>query len=64
LKERGLKSIGIIVSDGLSGLDKSISKAFSGTPHQKCIVHLQRNLYAMVRREDRKEWVTLKIMGS
>ena len=55
LKERGLESIGIIVSDGLSGLDKSISEAFSGTPHQKCIVHLQRNLHAMVRREDRKE---------
>jgi len=55
LKERGLKSIGIIVSDGLSGLDGAISEAFSGTPHQKCIVHLQRNLQAMVRREDKKE---------
>lgn len=55
LKERGLKSIGIIVSDGLSGMEGAISEAFSGTPHQKCIVHLQRNLQAMVRREDRKE---------
>ena len=55
LKERGLESIGIIVSDGLTGLDKSISEVFSGTPHQKCIVHLQRNLHAKVRREDRKE---------
>jgi len=54
LKERGLKSLGIIVSDGLSGLDGAISEAFSGTPHQKCIVHLQRNLQAMVRREDKK----------
>ena len=55
LKERGLKSIGIIVSDGLTGLDGAISEAFSGTPHQKCIVHLQRNLQAMVRLEDKKE---------
>jgi len=52
LKLRRLYSIGIIVSDGLYGLDKSISKAFLGTPHQKCFVHLQRNLQAMVRRED------------
>lgn len=55
IKERGVKSIGLIVSDGLSGLEKSIAEQFSGTPHQKCIVHLQRNLQAYVRHEDKKE---------
>ncbi len=55
LKERGVNSVGIIVSDGLKGLDTAIAKSWSGTAHQKCIVHLQRNLQALVRREDKKE---------
>ncbi len=55
IKNRGVKSIGIIVSDGLAGLDNTIAQSFPNTPHQKCCVHLQRNLSAMVRREDKKE---------
>jgi transposase-like protein len=55
LKERGVNSVGIIVSDGLSGLDNAIVETFNNTPHQKCIVHLQRNLQAHVRREDKSE---------
>ena len=55
IKDRGVKTIGLIVSDGLSGLESSIAEKFSGTPHQKCIVHLQRNLSAYVRTEDKKE---------
>lgn len=55
LKQRGVKSVGIIVSDGLSGLDNTISKEFPNTPHQKCIVHLQRIIQGYVRSEDKKE---------
>lgn len=55
LKQRGVNSVGIIVSDGLIGLDNAIAQSFNNTPHQKCIVHLQRNLQALVRREDKKE---------
>jgi transposase-like protein len=55
LKDRGVGSVGIIVSDGLSGLDNAISEYFPATPHQKCIVHLQRNLQAFVAREDKEE---------
>ena len=54
LKQRGLKSVGIIISDGLSGLDKTVSQEFSNTPHQKCIVHLQRILQNHVRGDDKK----------
>ena len=53
LKQRGLSSVGIVISDGLSGLDKAVAKAFNQVPHQKCIVHLQRQLQAYVRREDK-----------
>ncbi len=55
IKQRGVKSVGIIISDGLSGLDNTISQEFINTPHQKCIVHLQRILQGYVRSEDKKE---------
>ncbi len=55
LKLRGVQSVGLIVSDGLSGLESVIAEEFNQTPHQKCIVHLQRNIQTYVRREDKKE---------
>jgi transposase-like protein len=55
LKDRGVKSTDLIVSDALSGIDKAISKVFPQAEHQKCIVHLQRNLKAYVHKDDRKE---------
>lgn len=55
IKDRGVRSIGIVVSDGLSGMASAIAEKFSGTAHQRCIVHLQRNLSTFVRREDKKE---------
>lgn len=55
IKERNVKSLGLVVSDGLTGLDKKIVEIFGKTPHQKCIVHLQRNLSAYVRNNDKKE---------
>jgi transposase-like protein len=55
LRQRGVQSIGLFVSDGLSGLEKAISQVYNKTPHQKCIVHLQRTLQSYVRREDKAE---------
>lgn len=55
LKQRGVNTVGLIVSDGLSGIEKSITKNFPNTPHQKCTVHLTRNLLSFVRKEDKKE---------
>ena len=55
LKNRGLNSVGLIVSDGITGLGDVIVKIFPNTPHQKCIVHLHRNLQSRVRREDKRE---------
>jgi transposase-like protein len=54
LKSRGLKTTGIIVSDGLTGLDNAIAEELPDTPHQKCVVHLQRKLQSMVRQSDKK----------
>lgn len=55
LKTRGMQSTGLIISDGLTGLDTAIVEHFPDAAHQKCIVHLQRNLQAMVRSEDKQE---------
>ena len=55
LKERGLESVGLFISDNLPGMDTVIAKEFGASAHQKCIVHLTRNLLAQVRHQDKKE---------
>ena len=41
------------MSDGVTGIDKSIAQIFGGLPHQKSVVHLQGNLKAYVARDHR-----------
>jgi transposase-like protein len=55
LKARGVENVAIICSDGLSGIDKSISAVFPNAMHQRCIVHLMRNIAAKVSDKDMKE---------
>ena len=40
LKNRGVKDILIICSDGLSGIKQAIESVFPNTVQQRCIVHL------------------------
>ena len=47
IRDRGVKSIGLIVSDNLTGLDEAVGKVFN-TPHQKCVVHLIRNVITQI----------------
>ena len=54
LKKRGVQSVGLIVSDGLSGIENAIPKAFPGTNHQLCIVHFKRNLLAIFPKKIKK----------
>jgi len=54
IKERGVESIGLVVSDSLSGIDRAVTEKL-GAPHQKCTLHLQRNILSHVRSADRKE---------
>lgn len=55
LKERGVQRVDLIVSDGITGINTAIDKVYPMAEHQKCIVHLQRNVKAYVRKEDRAE---------
>ena len=55
LKQRGAQKIHLFVSDGLNSLETAVSKVFNQSVHQKCIVHLQRNIFAKVRTEHKQE---------
>jgi transposase-like protein len=55
LKERGLKTVGLTISDAHKGLVKAQEEEFPGTPHQRCMVHWERNLLFRVPAKERKE---------
>ena len=55
LHERGVESIGLMVADGLSGLDKVIGEKFPDTALQRCTTHLKRGMLARVRHGDKKQ---------
>ena len=53
LRDRGLQRIGLMVADGIKGLDTVIGEKFPGTPLQRCVTHLKRNMFAKVRHGDK-----------
>lgn len=44
IKTRGVQKIGLIISDNLTALDTVIPLVFRDVAHQKCVVHLKRNI--------------------
>ena len=54
LKNRGVKDILIMCSDGLTGIKDAITAAFPNTVHQRCIVHMIRNSVKFVYYKDMK----------
>ena len=55
LKERGVKDILYMSSDGIAGFKGSLEKVFPKTQSQRCVVHLTRNIYSLCPRKDSKE---------
>lgn len=53
LKERGVRKVGLAVADGIKGLDGVVGEKFPGTPLQRCVTHLKRNMLAKVRHGDK-----------
>ena len=53
LKDRGLQRVGLMVADGIKGLDTVVGEKFPGTPLQRCVTHLKRNMFAKVRHGDK-----------
>ena len=58
LKNRGVKDILVLCSDGLTGIKEAISAAFPKTEYQRCIVHMIRNTLKYVPDKDRKAFAT------
>lgn len=53
LKDRGMERVGLMVADGIRGLDTVIGEKFPATPLQRCVTHLKRGLLAKVRHGDK-----------
>jgi transposase-like protein len=52
LKERGVKKVDLVISDGHRGIKTAASKSFTGSSWQLCTVHVKRNLIKIVPKKD------------
>jgi len=55
LKERGLRGVKLIVSDGHKGIQKAVRESFIGSSWQMCHVHLIRQTLKKVPKKKHKE---------
>ena len=53
LRRRGCRNPAIFVTDGLNEMDDAIARVFPKARHQRCIVHLCRNICKEVRKKER-----------
>ena len=53
LKDRGVERIGLLVADGIRGLDSVVGQKFPQAALQRCVTHLKRNLFAKVNHGDK-----------
>ena len=52
-KKRGLREVGLFVSDGLGGIENALWKKFPGAKIQLCAVHFQRECAKYIRPKDK-----------
>jgi putative transposase len=55
MRTRGATQVDLIVTDGHDGLLAAVAELFSATPHQRCLVHKQRNILNAIPRREREE---------
>ena len=55
LKERGLRGVKLVVSDGHQGIQAAVETSFLGASWQMCHVHIIRAMLKNVAKKDRKE---------
>jgi putative transposase len=53
LKERGVKTIDLIISDALTGIENAVCAAFPCAAHQFCVAHLKRQVINAVSHKDK-----------
>lgn len=54
LKQRGLKTVWLVVSDAHRGIQKAVKRAFLGSQWQRCKVHFMRNILCNVPHHAKK----------
>lgn len=55
IKNRGVKDILVLSSDGLTGIQESVKAAYPKTEHQTCMVHFVRNTLKYVNHKDKSK---------
>lgn len=55
IKERGVKQVLLVASDGLKGMRDAVKRKFPMAEHQQCWVHLSRTVARYLRSKDRKK---------
>ena len=55
LRDRGLQRVGLVVADGIRGLEKVVGEVLPEAKLQRCVTHLKRNMFAKVRHGDKAE---------
>lgn len=58
MKERGLQTPKLIISDANKGLVSAIKQSFPGTSWQRCKVHFMRNILAHVPQKQKKSFAS------
>lgn len=53
IRQRGVDEITFVVTDGLPGLDNAILDIYPKALHQRCWVHVVRNISSKVRKKDK-----------
>lgn len=60
LKDRGLVTPKLIISDAHSGLVAAIQESFPGSSWQRCKVHFMRNILAYVPQKEKKSFAAVR----
>ena len=50
-----MKTVGLVVLDGLTSIENAVDKYFPDTPHQLCVVHFKRNITKIFPQKLKKE---------
>jgi len=58
IQSRGVEQVGLFVFDDLTGLDTVISKVYSQSMQQKCVLHFQRNINKHIRKTHRLDFAS------
>jgi len=63
LKERGLRGVQLVISDGHKGIQRAVQESFLGTSWQLCNVHFERAVLKSIKQNDKRE-IANKLMDA